>query len=1114
VNTRLSEWRSPSGPRRAGVSAFGVGGTNAHVILEEAPAAEVPAKRSCELLVISAKTATALEAATANLARHLVERPETDLANLASTLQAGRRHFSHRRALVCTDAAHAVSALTGPARHEAPEVVDRRRVPVTFLFPGQGSQHAGMAREIYESEPRFRDEVRRCCNLLPPELNLLALLAGSTKEAEIREKDPDSDSFLRTGIAQPALFVVEYALARLWESWGIRPAAMLGHSVGEFVAATLAGVFSLEDALRLVAARGRLIEGLPEGSMLAVRLEEEKLAALARPGLSLAAVNTPSLCVLSGASDVIEGLRKELAERGIAHRRLKTSHAFHSEMMDPVLRPFEELVKKVRLRPPSIPFLSSVTGTWIRDEEATDPAYWSAHLRKPVRFARAVGELLAEKGRVLLEVGPGQTLTLHARRHPAKSPGHIVLSSLRHPEDRESDRACLLRSAGQLWAAGAAIDWRGLQAGRGLRRIPLPTYPFERTRHWIGTQREDGSSDAGRKSGPSPEPADRADAPAAKAEETMMETRPAPAVSRHSGLLLRVQRVFGELSGIAPGEISPCATFLETGFDSLFLTQASQQLQKEFGLRIAFRQLLSDESTPDALASFLDAKLPPEISMPAPRSASAAAPPSPAAGPAPAPGPSGQLERLVAEQLRIMAEQLAMLRGEVPEGARPGATSAAQPPAPPVEILPEQSANSGEKRSFKAFGPYKPIEKSPRGALTEIQQRYLSGFVERYSRRTAGSKRLAEEHRSHFADPRVVAGFRLDWKEIVYPIVSTGSSGSRLSDVDGNEYVDMLMGFGLNLFGHSPAFVTEAIAEQLRKGVEIGPQSPVAGEVARLISEFTGMERVTFCNTGSEAVMAAVRLARTVTGRDKIALFSGSYHGTFDEVLVRGVRSGEGTRSFPIAPGIPAAKVENVLVLDYGTDESLRILESRMGELAAVLVEPVQSRHPDLQPREFLRELRKMTEKSGTALIFDEVITGFRVHPGGAQAWFGITADIATYGKVLGGGLPLGVVAGRRAYMDALDGGMWQFGDASFPEVGVTFFAGTFVRHPLAMAAALAVLHRLKAAGPALQEGLNAKAARLTARMRCSSTARCTRTMKCSSPARAPRPRGGWVISR
>lgn len=1087
VNTRLSEWRSSSGPRRAGVSAFGVGGTNAHVILEEAPAPQPPAVRPCELLVLSAKTPGALDTAAENLARHLAENPEADLANVAFTLQEGRRHFAHRRALVCADVAQAVSGLTGPSRREATDASDRRLASVAFLFPGQGSQYAGMARELYETEGRFREEVERCCDLLAPELgkDLLGLLLTPPKEGV-----PENSPIHRTGMAQPALFVVEYALARLWESWGIRPAAMLGHSLGEFVAATLAGVFSLEDALALVAARGRMIEGLPEGSMLAVRIEEEQLGTVARPGLSLAAVNTPSLCVLSGPPDVIEGLETDLAERGIVHRRLQTSHAFHSEMMDPVIAPFEDLVKKVRLKPPSIPFVSSVTGTWIRAGEATDPAYWSAHLRKPVRFARAVAELLADKEQALLEVGPGQTLSLHARRHPAKNSGHVVLSSLSHPEDRESDRACLLRAVGQLWVSGAAIDWPRLQAGRGLRRVSLPTYPFERSRHWIGKYRDHTSSDAGTDGGREIEfPPTRADGPLApeeKAEVQTMKEPLAPAGSRHPRLLLRVQRVFGDLSGIAPDQISPSATFLEIGFDSLLLTQASQHLQKEFGIRIAFRQLLGDASTPDALASHLDAELPPEISPTGPRSVAAISAPEPPATPAtpagaamPAPESSGVLERILAEQLRVMSQQLAMLRGDAAVSPLLEAPS----PTPASDLPPAPSPNPDKKPAFKPFGPYKPIEKGSNGGLTAAQQRYLSGFIDRYSRRTVKSKRLAEEHRSHFADPRVVAGFRIDWKEIVYPIVATGSSGSRLSDVDGNEYVDMLMGFGLNLFGHSPPFVTAAISEQLRKGVEIGPQSPLAGEVARLISEFTGMERVTFCNTGSEAVMAAIRLARTVTGRDSIALFSGSYHGTFDEVLVRGVRSGDGRKSLPIAPGIPAPHVENVLVLDYGTEESLRILESRMGELAAVLVEPVQSRHPDLQPREFLRELRKMTEKAGTALIFDEVITGFRVHPGGAQALFGIAADLATYGKVLGGGLPLGVVAGKRAFMDALDGGTWRFGDDSFPETGVTFFAGTFVRHPLAMAAALAVLHRLKAAGPAFQEGLNAKAARLAARI-------------------------------
>ncbi|MEO8429874.1 MAG: amino acid adenylation domain-containing protein [Acidobacteriota bacterium] len=1137
VNTSLSEWGTPGSPRRAGVSAFGVGGTNAHVVLEEAEAPPAVSRRSCELIVLSAKTEPALDAATANLARHFADHPETDLASAAWTLQTGRKVFAHRRTFVCSDPAGAVSSLTGPSRRTQP-ASSRRHASVAFLFPGQGSQHAGMARELYETEPRFREELDRCAALVAPSLEtgLLELLypgAGNEAAGEARLQ--------ATQFAQPAIFAVEYALAKLWESWGIRPAAMLGHSVGEFVAATLSGVFSLEDALALVTARGRLVAAMPPGAMLAVRVEEDQLATVTRPGISLAAINTPSLCVLAGPPEVIESLQWELAERGIAHRLLPTSHAFHSEMMDPVLAPFEELVAGMRLNAPAIPFVSGVTGAWIRPEEATDPAYWSAHLRKPVRFADGVARLLSSGDHALLEVGPGQTLSLHARRHPAKTPHQVVLASLSHPEDRESDRTCLLRAVGQLWLSGFAIDWTGLAGERRPRRIPLPTYPFERRRHWIDAEtapaapersaaaaaaappREPDVATASEPEAaceipvsaststsvavaaeaaaaapsasffPAPVSARAEAAPLAVGAVVSLTAVPAPArvfetsagsggppPPRRDALLERVQGVFSHLSGIAPADIAPSATFLEIGFDSLFLTQATQQLQKEFGLRISFRQLLGDASTPEALAAYLDAALPPE---PVRTGASA----SPASTPAPRPAPLASaggavpattFERDVADRLTAMAEQIARLQGE-----RTGAAPLPLPVSPgasPIEPAPPTAAG---KPGFAAFGPFKPIEKAAGGRLTASQQEYLSGFVERYTRRTAKSKALAQEHRAHFADPRVVAGFRAEWKEMVYPIVATGSSGSRIQDVDGNEYVDMLMGFGLNLFGHSPAFVTEAVAAQLQKGVEIGPQSPIAGDVARLITEFTGMERVTFCNTGSEAVMAALRLARTVTGRDGIALFSGSYHGTFDEVLVRGVRSGKDLRSFPIAPGIPSAKVENAIVLDYGTDESLEILAARMPDLAAVLVEPVQSRHPDLQPREYLRKLRRMTEESGTALIFDEVITGFRVHPGGAQAVFGIRADIATYGKVLGGGMPFGVVAGRHEYMDALDGGMWRFGDDSFPEAGVTFFAGTFVRHPLAMAAALAVLNRLKAAGPGFQLSLNAKAERLAARL-------------------------------
>jgi amino acid adenylation domain-containing protein len=282
------------------------------------------------------------------------------------------------------------------------------------------------------------------------------------------------------------------------------------------------------------------------------------------------------------------------------------------------------------------------------------------------------------------------------------------------------------------------------------------------------------------------------------------------------------------------------------------------------------------------------------------------------------------------------------------------------------------------------------------------------------------------------------------------------------------------------MFGHRPDFVAEAIRRQLDEGFEIGPQSPIAGEIAKTFCQITGSERMTFCNTGSEAVMAAIRVARTVTGRNKIALFSGAYHGLTDEVLVKGLttRTGE-HQSIPVAPGIPREKVSNVTVLEYGAPGSLEWIRQNAKSLAAVLVEPVQSRHPGLQPVEFLKEVRRITEDNGTAFIFDEVVTGFRVHPAGCQALFGIKADLATYGKVVAGGMPIGILAGKAEYMDTLDGGSWQFGDDSVPEVGVTFFAGTFVRHPLTLAAVKSVLQHLMEEGPALQDRITEKTARL-----------------------------------
>ncbi|MBF1989866.1 aspartate aminotransferase family protein [Fischerella thermalis] len=358
-------------------------------------------------------------------------------------------------------------------------------------------------------------------------------------------------------------------------------------------------------------------------------------------------------------------------------------------------------------------------------------------------------------------------------------------------------------------------------------------------------------------------------------------------------------------------------------------------------------------------------------------------------------------------------------------------------------------------------------------SLNNHQRQYLSDFIKRYNQKTPKSKQQAQTYRHVLADVRGSAGFRAAIKEIVYPIVGKYASGSRMWDIDGNEYVDLMMGFGVNLFGYNPAFIKEALTERLEQGIHIGPQSDLAGEVAELFSELTGMERVTFSNTGTEAVMTALRLARAATNRHKIAMFSGSYHGHSDTSLVKAQIQDEITQVVPMFPGVSPSVAADALVLQYGNLESLETIKEHQTELAAVIVEPVQNSRPDIQPKEFLQQLRQLTKDAGIVLIFDEMLTGFRIHPGGAQAWFGVQADIATYGKIVGGGMPIGVIAGKAEYMDRIDGGMWNFGDTSAPQEKTTFFAGTYCKHPLSMVAARAVLKYLKIQGPTLQEQLN-----------------------------------------
>lgn len=510
VNTQLQAWPTRDGmPRRAGVSSFGLGGTNAHLVLEEPPLPESGGpSRAHQLLLLSAKSETALEQMTRNLGQHLQDHPELSLADVAFTLQTGRNVFGYRRMLVCQDRTEALNVLQAVDPKRAPMLQEAfRDRPVAFLFPGVGEQYAGMAHELYRTEHTFREIVDQCSMYLKDILqvdirevlfpatpasngttstaaapNLRALLGKDGRAAGM-----GSQLLKQTAIAQPAVFVIEYALARLLLSWGIRPQALLGYSVGEYVAACVAEVLSLEDALLLVARRAQLIQAAPGGSMLAVALSEKQIQPYLSADISLAVINGPMTCVLAGPPEAIARLETRLNQQEIVHRRVETTHAFHSSMLKPLQEAVDTLARTVQYKAPVIPYISNVSGTWITDEQALDPGYWAKHMCQTVRFADGLALLLQKSEMLLLEVGPGQSLCSFAKQHPAceRQRMTLILPTLPSVYERSSDLAFLLTQIGKLWLAGVTLDWQGFYAHEERRRVTLPTYPFERQRYWV-----------------------------------------------------------------------------------------------------------------------------------------------------------------------------------------------------------------------------------------------------------------------------------------------------------------------------------------------------------------------------------------------------------------------------------------------------------------------------------------------------------------------------------------------------------------------------------------------------------------------------------------------------
>lgn len=1086
INREVIQWPGTF-PRRAAVSSLGVGGTNAHVLIEEYKedgyrAAEPNVAKNKYIgnlpLLLSAKTEAALDQQIENYHNFIRSRCSIPaISDIAYTTIVGRRHLTFRAIVSGQNKEEIIARLADRGAIVRGRIHQYNDSKIGFMFTGQGAQCTGMGKWLYDNDPSFRDLFDLGCEIaLKNEgLDIKSILFV------VGNHDNKGLDINQTKVAQPAQYLLEVGLAKHLLDRGCRPDFLIGHSIGEFAAATISGIFSFEDAMGLVVRRGALMQSMPAGQMLVVRRGQNEVRKYLKGQVCLAAVNAPGLTVLSGTSAHIQEVKQRLAESGITSSLLNTSHAFHSDMMDPIIDEFEEAIASVRRKGALVPIYSTRTGKLLKNEEAVSPSYWSSQLRNPVLFFDAVTAAARDFGDcsvAYVEVGPGKTLTNLVSFYPELE-NMLAISSL-PGAGRDGQAAIEIdECVNRLWVHGCNIDWQAALNQDGLKKVSLPGYPFLRESHWLT------KPDSNAETSPVQPDLNIRINDGQKIQETAMTQE-----QHLSEILQQLKELLEDVTGYDTAGIAEDAHFSEVGYDSLLLTQIATAIDQEFKVGITFRHLVEEYTCLKDLSEFIAGKVPMKT-QPIPSNPVATAAPAQfltnralqASAPIQIEGAGNSLQELVNAQLRIMQLQLQVLSGSAAafqtEGAPISALESMESVKAPELSNQAEIENETVAEQKVRHTPGTRITSEVRGImLSAAQKTWIGDLMARYQKKFAKSKAHTQKYRKIFADPRTVSGFNPEWKEIIFPIVTNKSKGSKLWDIDGNELIDTSNGFGPIFFGHSPEFVTEAVKKQLELGIETGPQSPLAGVVAKLFCELTGNERCSFASTGSEAVVGAIRLARTVTGRDKVVMFEGSYHGIFDEVVNR---PGKNYQALPAAPGITRDMTRNMLVLPWGEPDSLETLKELGSDLAAVLVEPVQSRHPEFHCSDYLSAIRKITEDSGTAMILDEVVTGFRVHPGGIRKLFNIDADLATYGKVVGGGYPIGIIGGKAKFMDALDGGYWQYGDDSIPECGVTFFAGTFVRHPLALAATKAVLERIKDEGIALYEKLGEATSKMAA---------------------------------
>lgn len=1018
--------------RFVSVSSFGLSGTNASAILTgwDDSKSQPQLHATTSFLTLSARSEAALRELANTWLQRLESANDQEIAALLSEQVTRNNSYEYRLSIAERTHTELISTLKETLDQPIKRApLYRTKAPVAWLFTGQGSQYSAMFKSLYEVSDRFRSYIKDSQALLD------AVEAGIELETFILQAD---ERIHRTKYTQPVLAALEIGLTKMLADAGTSADIVCGHSLGEIVALCHAGVLSEQDMFKILVVRGTLMSGISErgGMMVAFAsvstikdiLQNHTLA------IDVASVNTDTSVTLSGPKIQIKSFQDILQKEGIRCKTLTVEQAFHSRLMDEILDEFQRAAAQITYHPAKIPVILNLTGTILRKGETIDSTYLTRQIRESVEFRSCMSTLAELRPSVVLEIGP------YAALSPMVAASEACDNILCVSNTQYDSQTALMHSLCALHDLGLDIDFKPFTC-TSKQRAPLPIYPFQHTDFWIKSTLPTLPTLPTPFMPPTPSLA------TSSVQSTTMEST--------INWTSRIKQLVSGATGFNPDQLHESVNLFELGLDSLVLLKVKAAVKETYGVEIATNQFFKEANTIEKIAQIVQAQVP--IASPSAPQASLTAIQSLSQNDSPIDNtPVSAVQRLLDEQLRLMHRQLDVLQNVQTATKLNGDNPTTPQIAAAAPVTVSKKEQLGGTSSYVA---YKNVRSAQ--AIGQIPKEGLLKLIATYTAMTMASKNEVAAHRNWLATSRNIAGFRPDRKEMVYQLHIDRAKGAYVHDIDGNKLLDITMGFGVSLFGNKPDFIEKALSDEMQRGIGVGAMSYRAGRVARKFCELTGHQRVAFFNSGSEAVMNAIRIARTFTKRNLVVQFQGAYHGNSDPILGISTQKNGRFAAAPMSPGIPESYFADHIVLDYDNPDSLSEVASRASEIAAVIVEPVQSRKPDLQPKAFLQQLRVLTEKHGIVLIFDETITGLRAGKNGAQGFFGIKADIATYGKIVGGGLPIGLVAGNAAVIDAVDGGDWNYGDASYPEVENTFSAGTFNHHPLVLASMEAVIDKV-----------------------------------------------------